>query len=148
MLHRNRGRALVLGGGGITGIAWELGMIACLAEHGVDLSSAGLVVGTSAGSAVGNWHGRSVIRPIRFSRCSARVFSGAGASNDQQPAVWRLSDRAGVCIAERFPLSIRERLQGSGDGVDVVERTPVGIEENSGGSASDADSSSTISSES
>jgi len=49
MLHRNRGRALVLGGGGITGIAWELGMIACLAEHGVDLSSAGLVVGTSVG---------------------------------------------------------------------------------------------------
>lgn len=46
-------RALVLGGGGITGIAWELGIIAGLAEHGVDLSVADLVVGTSAGSAVG-----------------------------------------------------------------------------------------------
>ena len=44
---------LVLGGGGITGIAWELGMIAGLADHGVDLSSADVVVGTSAGSAVG-----------------------------------------------------------------------------------------------
>jgi NTE family protein len=46
-------KGLVLGGGGITGIAWELGMIAGLADRGVDLSSADLVVGTSAGSAVG-----------------------------------------------------------------------------------------------
>jgi NTE family protein len=46
-------RALVLGGGGITGIAWELGLLAGLAEAGVDLTSADLVVGTSAGSVVG-----------------------------------------------------------------------------------------------
>jgi NTE family protein len=45
--------ALVLGGGGITGIAWELGVLVGLAEAGVDLTSADLVVGTSAGSVVG-----------------------------------------------------------------------------------------------
>jgi NTE family protein len=45
--------ALVLGGGGITGIAWEVGVLAGLAEAGVDLSTADLVVGTSAGSVVG-----------------------------------------------------------------------------------------------
>src|SRR3712207_4252623 len=45
--------ALVLGGGGITGIAWELGVLAGLADAGVDLSGADLVVGTSAGSVVG-----------------------------------------------------------------------------------------------
>jgi NTE family protein len=45
--------ALVLGGGGITGIAWETGLLAGLAEAGVDLTAAGLVVGTSAGSVVG-----------------------------------------------------------------------------------------------
>jgi len=44
--------ALVLGGGGITGIAWEIGLLAGLAEAGVDLSGADLVVGTSAGSVV------------------------------------------------------------------------------------------------
>jgi NTE family protein len=43
----------VLGGGGITGIAWEIGLLAGLAEAGVDLSRADLVVGTSAGSVVG-----------------------------------------------------------------------------------------------
>jgi NTE family protein len=47
------GKALVLGGGGITGIAWEWGMLAGLAEAGIDLASADLVVGTSAGSVVG-----------------------------------------------------------------------------------------------
>jgi NTE family protein len=44
---------LVLGGGGITGIAWELGLLAGLAEAGVDLANADLIVGTSAGSVVG-----------------------------------------------------------------------------------------------
>lgn len=45
--------ALVLGGGGVTGIAWELGILKGLADAGVDLTGADLVVGTSAGSVVG-----------------------------------------------------------------------------------------------
>jgi NTE family protein len=45
--------ALVLGGGGVTGIAWEIGVLVGLVEAGVDLTSADLVVGTSAGSVVG-----------------------------------------------------------------------------------------------
>jgi NTE family protein len=47
------GKALVLGGGGVTGIAWEIGMLTGLAEAGLDLTDADLVVGTSAGSVVG-----------------------------------------------------------------------------------------------
>ena len=46
------GRALVLGGGGVTGIAWEIGLLFGLAELGVDLSTADFVVGTSAGAVV------------------------------------------------------------------------------------------------
>jgi NTE family protein len=46
-------KALVLGGGGVTGIAWELGVLAGLAHDGIDLTSPDLVVGTSAGSVVG-----------------------------------------------------------------------------------------------
>jgi NTE family protein len=49
----DRRTALVLGGGGITGIAWEIGLLAGLAQAGIDLSGADLVVGTSAGSVVG-----------------------------------------------------------------------------------------------
>lgn len=46
-------RALVLGGGGPVGIAWESGLLAGLARAGVDLGQADLIVGTSAGSFVG-----------------------------------------------------------------------------------------------
>jgi NTE family protein len=46
-------RALVLGGGGPIGIAWESGLVAGLAEGGVDLSTADFIMGTSAGSVVG-----------------------------------------------------------------------------------------------
>ncbi|SDZ45548.1 NTE family protein [Micromonospora pattaloongensis] len=46
-------RALVLGGGGVTGIAWEMGVLAGLRHAGVDLSTTDLIVGTSAGSVVG-----------------------------------------------------------------------------------------------
>ena len=46
-------RALVLGGGGITGIAWELGLLAGLRRRGTDLAKADLVIGTSAGAYVG-----------------------------------------------------------------------------------------------
>jgi NTE family protein len=46
-------RALVLGGGGVTGVAWELGMLCGLRERGIDLAGADLIVGTSAGAIVG-----------------------------------------------------------------------------------------------
>ena len=48
-----RSRALVLGGGGITGIAWEVGVLAGLASRGVDLGTADVVIGSSAGAFVG-----------------------------------------------------------------------------------------------
>ena len=48
-----RSRALVLGGGGPVGMAWESGLIAGFAESGIDLSGVDLIVGTSAGSVVG-----------------------------------------------------------------------------------------------
>lgn len=44
-------RALVLGSGGVTGIAWELGVLAGLAEGGLSLA-AEQVIGTSAGALV------------------------------------------------------------------------------------------------
>jgi NTE family protein len=47
------GRALVLGSGGITGAAWELGLLAGLAARGLDLAGADLVIGTSAGALAG-----------------------------------------------------------------------------------------------
>src|ERR1700756_5111044 len=47
-------RGVVLGGGGIAGVPWEAGIVIGLRRAGVDLSSADVIVGTSAGSIVGS----------------------------------------------------------------------------------------------
>ncbi|MEV6957156.1 patatin-like phospholipase family protein [Streptomyces sp. NPDC051183] len=44
--------ALVLGGGGTAGGAWTVGMLAGLAEAGLDLSRADVLIGTSAGAVI------------------------------------------------------------------------------------------------
>ena len=46
-------RALVLGGGGVAGVAWELGILTGLDDAGVDVRGADIIIGTSAGSVVG-----------------------------------------------------------------------------------------------
>jgi NTE family protein len=46
-------RALVLGGGGVTGIGWEIGVLAGLASAGIELGAADVVIGSSAGAFVG-----------------------------------------------------------------------------------------------
>jgi NTE family protein len=45
-------RALVLGGGGLSGIAWETGVLAGLAAGGADVTAADFLLGTSAGATV------------------------------------------------------------------------------------------------
>lgn len=49
----NQSLGIVLGGGGITGLVWETGILAGLLDQGIDLSRADKIVGTSAGSFVG-----------------------------------------------------------------------------------------------
>ena len=51
--NETRTRALVLGGGGVAGVAWELGILTGLYDTGVDVRGADIVIGTSAGSVVG-----------------------------------------------------------------------------------------------
>jgi NTE family protein len=71
-------RALVLGGGGIAGIAWETGMLLGLAEAGVDVTGADRVIGTSAGSAVGAQITTGTPLPELFDR----VVSGISGSTE------------------------------------------------------------------
>jgi NTE family protein len=44
---------LVLGGGGVAGVAWELGILMGFYDTGVDVREADIIIGTSAGSVVG-----------------------------------------------------------------------------------------------
>lgn len=46
-------RALVLGGGGVAGIAWMTGLLLGLSEQNIDLRRTDLTIGTSAGATLG-----------------------------------------------------------------------------------------------
>ena len=46
-------KALVLGGGGGTGVAWEIGIVYGLKQAGIELDAADGIIGTSAGAMVG-----------------------------------------------------------------------------------------------
>jgi len=50
MPYAQKRRCLVLGCGGVTGLAWEIGILAGLARQDVDLAAADLFIGCSAGS--------------------------------------------------------------------------------------------------
>jgi len=67
-------KALVLGGGGVAGIAWETALLLGLADRGVDLTGADLLVGTSAGSVVAT----QVATGQSLSDLHARQTEGAG----------------------------------------------------------------------
>jgi NTE family protein len=77
-------KALVLSGGGSVGIAWQTGLAAGLARHGVQLADAEFIVGTSAGSAVGAQLalGRDLEESLdRYRQVAARP-NAAGTSNE------------------------------------------------------------------
>jgi len=61
-------RALVLGGGGLAGIAWQTGVLAGLARAGVDVAAADFVLGTSAGSVVATQIATGVPLDDQFTR--------------------------------------------------------------------------------
>lgn len=106
--------AVVLGAGGERVVAWELGVLAGLADAGADLRSAGRVVGTSAGSFVG-----------------ARLASGADPRGDLRHLAAAPPRTAPPGSAELFaalagrwdpdapPAEVRRRL-----GALAVERSP------------------------
>jgi len=75
-------RALVLGGGGNVGIAWEIGVVKGLLAGGVDVRKADLIVGTSAGSVVGAHlaHGRSPDEIVTIQQEAAERRAAGGAA--------------------------------------------------------------------
>jgi NTE family protein len=80
--------ALVLGGGGAAGNAWEIGVIAGLAEAGLDMTQAAdLVVGTSAGATAA----AQVRSGIPAADLLASVLSGpvrpAGQNRERPPSL-------------------------------------------------------------
>jgi NTE family protein len=98
-------RALVLGGGGFTGVSWMWGVLLGLAERGVDLCGADLVVGTSAGSVVGAQVAAGLDLDTRFA-AQLRPLE------DEVAVRLRLSTmlRFGVALLGRDPQAARRRI--------------------------------------
>src|ERR1700680_2382255 len=80
--------ALVLGGGGAAGNAWLIGIIAGLAEAGLDLTEAAdLVVGTSSGATEAA-HVRSVIPPAELlASVLSPPIQPVGQNREQPPSL-------------------------------------------------------------
>src|SRR5215469_10370937 len=87
-------QALVLGGGGIAGIAWMTGLLTGLAEAGQDVAGADLVIGTSAGANVAAQLGSGLpledlyarqVEPARQSRELMAVIDWAKFAADLEP---------------------------------------------------------------
>jgi NTE family protein len=98
--------ALVLGGGGVTGIAWEWGMLAGLAEAGVDLGTADLVIGTSAGSVVGAQVASSIPAKDRY---EAQLTASGGELTAKLGGLVQ-AQLAWAVLRSRIPQRARARI--------------------------------------
>ena len=75
-------RALVLGGGGLSGVAWETGVLAGLAAGGADVTAADYVLGTSAGATVAAQLGSGLSLTDLFERQTVPELQSAELSPD------------------------------------------------------------------
>lgn len=115
-------RTLVLGGGGVTGIAWELGVLEGLRREGVDLGDADVVIGTSAGAVAGALMRTAGIEagyrtqteepvdeiPARLSPLTLLRLGGMLARRGDPATIWR---RVGEAASAAQPGDGAERLR-------------------------------------
>jgi NTE family protein len=106
-------RGVVLGGGGIAGVAWEAGIVIGLRRAGVELSSADVIVGTSAGSIVGSHVAFGTDLQALAATAPAPAGAGGGAEASAAPAVSLeviLSALAPLFDQELDPAEARRRV--------------------------------------
>ncbi|OZC79667.1 patatin [Rhodococcus sp. 06-462-5] len=102
-------RALVLGGGGVAGIAWQTGVLLGLAESGADVTDAEMLLGTSAGS--------SVAAQISSGAALAELFERQAdeAKQDHEP-------HAEATIDELVSMLARAAQNSDGSAIDTRRR--------------------------
>src|SRR5690606_17244655 len=83
---------LVMGGGGVVGIAWEIGVVEALAQAGaLDPSAAATIVGTSAGSVVGTQLAAGVdLDALVAAQLTPAQSVGGGAAAPDMTAVMKI----------------------------------------------------------
>jgi NTE family protein len=108
-----RSRALVLGGGGAVGNAWLIGVMAGLFDGGVDVTTADLTIGTSAGSTAAA-QVAGATPPDLYAAIEATDLSGGGAG------AARGRGAAGAATDHRGP--VRAVIAASHDASDFRRR--------------------------
>ncbi|MEO6533399.1 MAG: patatin-like phospholipase family protein [Pseudolysinimonas sp.] len=110
---RNTRTALVLGGGGSTGNAWLIGVVAGLHEAGLDVTDADLIIGTSAGSTAAaqiTSAGTAELLAVTLAPVAQRVTRPGSDAPRPSPVVDQL-DRMKLIIAGSSDASdLRRRL--------------------------------------
>lgn len=102
---------LILGGGGVTGIAWMTGIVSGLHEQGVDLLRADRIIGTSAGSTVAAQITSGVAIPELF----ARQIDPAMQSREIDPQPQQLQGLASNLVPLMNVSTEAERLRRIAD---------------------------------
>ena len=108
-------RALVLGGGGPVGIAWEAGLLAGLARGCVDLGAADLIVGTSAGSFVGSQlamgrKSEDLAAAILAEADRPRPAASGGAGRPAPDVTWLFEKMQEARDGRRDPKAVRAEI--------------------------------------
>src|SRR5262245_38115137 len=100
-------RALILGGGGPVGVAWEAGLLAGMRAGGIDIYGADYIQGTSAGSIVGSAVAAKVDidQVVAFQRATP-ASSGAAARPSSPPDLSKL-----IAFMMRFPATGEPSLE-------------------------------------
>ena len=103
-------RALILGGGGASGNAWTIGVVAGLFDGGVDVTSADLIVGTSAGATAA----AQVTGPRRPPELLADILAAhdasAGRPAPSRPAANHMEVTGEIMASASSPGEMRRKL--------------------------------------
>ncbi|MFD4960002.1 patatin-like phospholipase family protein [Microbacterium sp. NPDC058389] len=103
-------RALVLGGGGSTGNAWLIGIVAGLFDAGLDVTTADVTIGTSAGATAAAQLAGATPADLYALTIVPPPARHAAASRSPRPTVNHL-ERTGRIIAESAdPADMRRRM--------------------------------------
>ena len=107
-------RALVLGGGGSAGHAWLIGVLAGLADAGVDVTQADLTVGTSAGATAAAQLGAASPAALYAHTLAAvppqRPASAGPAGGTPRPAADHMRRLTDLIASASDPADLRRRL--------------------------------------
>ncbi len=114
------GRALVLGGGGLSGIAWETGVLAGLAAAGADVSTADYVLGTSAGATVAAQLGSGLFLTDLFERQTEPGLQSAELSPDIGRVIELMKSWENLPLEYPDPAELRREVGQQALGADTV----------------------------